>query len=116
MLTIRPSSVDSAGHLVIAQHRNGAFDLPPAAKMNDVAERTAAIGALGRLELRQLPIVSDEVVCVGKDRAIFNMNMVVHAWPSHLSLLERLFSCASLSNWRIAVVNGAFTSFRGLAE
>ena len=73
--------MDGAGHLVIAQHRDGAFDLPPAAKMNDVAERTAAVGALSGLELRQLAIMGDEVGRVRKHRAIFNMNMVVHAWP-----------------------------------
>lgn len=71
--------MDGSGHLVSAQHRDGALDLPPAAEMNDVAERAAAVGALGGLELRQLAKSGDEISRVGKHRAIFNMNMVVHA-------------------------------------
>ena len=108
-------SVDGAGDLVIAQHRDGALDLPPAAEMYDVAKRSAAVGTLSGLELCQLAIMSDEIGGIGKNRAIFNMNMVVHAWRSHSSRVERLFSRTSLSNWRIAVVNAAFTSFSGLA-
>lgn len=79
--------------------------------MDHVSKGAATVRTLRRLELCKLAIIGHEIGCLDKGFAIFKMNMIVHAYhPIQVSGWER-FRRGSLSNWRIAVVNAAFTRF-----
>lgn len=103
--------MDGARHFVRAEHLDGALDLAPVAEMDDVAERTAAVGARGRLHLRKLAEILDQVGRAAEGCPVLDMEMVVmivvHARP------RLLFSCLLkplvLEKWRTAIVNAAFT-------
>ena len=80
--------MDAAGYFLGAQHGDGALDLAPAAEMDHVAERPAAIGALGRLELGEIAIMRDEVAGFRKRLAILDMNMIVQTRRPIYSLVD----------------------------
>ncbi len=83
-------SMDGAGNVFRVQEGDHALDLPPAAEMDHIAERAAAIGALSGLELGEFAEGGDEIGRVGNQRSILNMNMVVQAYPAlpHLVALQ----------------------------
>ncbi len=103
--------MNGAGDFRAAEHLDRALHLPPMAEMDDVAERTAAVGARRRLHLRKLPETGNELRRSREGRPVLDMNLglviLVHALP------RLLFSCLLkppvLKKWRTAIVNGAFT-------
>lgn len=81
--------MDGAGHLIQPKHRDCSLHLPPMAEMDHVSERTAAVGARGRLQLRELAKIGDELRCFPQRRPVLNVDMVVHANFPNSFLLRR---------------------------
>ncbi len=82
--------MDGAGHFLGAQHRDRALDLAPATEMDDVTKRAAAVGALCRLKLCEIAIMSHETGRLAQRFAIRDMNMIVHAYTAlSRSLVDR---------------------------
>ena len=82
LLHLRPAQglVNRSSHFFGAQHRDGSLDLAPAAEVDHVAKRSASIRTLRGLELGKLAIMGHEIGRLGEGLAIFNMNMIVHAY------------------------------------
>ena len=71
--------MDRAGHVFATEHLDRSLDMPPMAEMDDVAERAASVGAVGRLDRRQIAIFGDQCARLREGGAIGNMNMVSQA-------------------------------------
>lgn len=63
-------------HILATKHLDGPFDLAPAAEMDDVAEGSAAVRAVGGLDHRQFAIFRDQRARFQEGGPISNMNIV----------------------------------------
>ena len=94
--------MDGAGDFLGAQHGDRPLDLPPAAEMDHVSERAAAICALRRLELGELAIMGNEISGLDQGLTILDMNMIVHAYTAlSRSLVD---DCLALRCFRIGAL------------
>ena len=73
--------MDRAGRFGFAEHVDRALDLPPVAEMDDVAERSAAVGADRRFALRVLAELGDQLGRLAERCPVLDMDMLVHAFP-----------------------------------
>lgn len=65
--------MDGADRLIGFQHADQPLDLTPAAKMDDVAEIAAAIGAHGGFQRRVQTVMREQIGRVGKHGAVGNI-------------------------------------------
>lgn len=96
----RPNGVGNA------QYLDRALNLPPVAEVDDIAERAAAVGALGGFQHRMIAEQRHQLMRQIQARAI-DMNMIVQeAAPFSCPM----FRPGAVSNMRMLTINGMFTT------
>lgn len=72
--------MDRADRLVAAEHHHQTGDLPPAAKMDDVAAIAAGIGARRGFEKRGRTVIGEQGCGVFDGASIGEVELFIHCW------------------------------------